>query len=133
MPSGMTVGGTLEEPEEEVAAMPIFEYECRACERQFQRLMLKREEEERLQCPTCGGRELRKLISRVVYHVSEQDRLDAYKPNARQDDAFYKDSRNIGLHAKKRAQQMGIDLGSAYEEKVDKLRTDPGSVLKDTE
>ena len=78
-----------------------------------------------------GG--LTKLISRVAYHASERDRLDEFDPGAPQSDDFYRDSRNIGLHAKKRAQQMGVDLGEGFEKKLEKLRTDPGSVLNDTE
>lgn len=112
--------------------MPIFEYYCKACEREFQCLIMKTEEEVRLVCPMCGGRRLKKLISRVAYHASEADRLDAYDPGRSQHDSFYRDTRNIGLHAKKRAKQMGVELGRSFEEKLEKLRTDPGSVLKDS-
>ncbi len=113
--------------------MPIYEYQCKGCEKRFQSLVLKKEEEKNVVCPGCNGRELKKLISRVAYHVSENDRLATFDSGARHDDGFYKDSRNIGLHAKKRAQQMGVDLGSGFEAKLDKLRTDPGSVLKDSD
>jgi putative FmdB family regulatory protein len=113
--------------------MPIYEYECCGCEGQFQALVMKNEEEKDLVCPGCGSRKLKRLISRVAYHTSEQDRLDAYDPKAPKGDSFYRDSRNIGLHAKKRAQQMGVDLGSSFESKLEKLRSDPGSVLKDSE
>ncbi|MGD8228237.1 MAG: zinc ribbon domain-containing protein [Desulfobacteraceae bacterium] len=113
--------------------MPIYEYECRSCDAQFQSLIMKIEEERGLVCPHCHGTRLKKLISRVAYHVSEQDRLNAYDPSAPKTDSFYRDSRNIGLHAKKRAQQMGVDLGGGFEDKLDKLRTDPGSVIKDSE
>jgi hypothetical protein len=65
--------------------------------------------------------------------VSENDRLEAFDPKDTQSDSFCRDSRNIGLCAKKRAQQMGVDLGSEFETKLEKLRTDPGSVLKDNE
>lgn len=111
--------------------MPIYEYECRQCRLQFQQLLKSRAEENDLVCPDCGGQDLKRLISRVAYHVSESDRLGAYDPGAPKDDSFYRDSRNIGLDAKKRAKQMGVDLGSGFEEKLDKLRTDPGSVLKE--
>ena len=113
--------------------MPIYEYRCRDCEKQFQYLIIKRSEEVELECPGCGGRDLKRLISRVVYHASEQERLGAFDPAARHSDSFYRDTRNIGLHAKKRAQQMGVNLGSGFEEKLEKLRTDPSSVVKDSE
>ena len=113
--------------------MPIYEYSCQVCDREFQYLVLEKEDEEHLRCPGCNGGDLRKLVSRVVFHVSEQDRLSTYDSNAPKDDAFYKDTRNIGLHAKKRAQQMGVDLGSNFDSKLDRLRTDPGRVFDEKE
>ena len=113
--------------------MPIYEYQCCGCEMQFQSLVMKREEEENLLCPGCGGDNLKKLISRVAYHSSERDRIESYDPRSPKRDSFYTDCRNIGLHAKKRAQELGVDLGSGFEAKLEKLRTDPGSVLKDSE
>jgi putative FmdB family regulatory protein len=113
--------------------LPIYEYVCRVCGKRFQYLVLKKEDEEGLRCPGCESRDLKKLISRAVFHVSEQDRLSTYNPNGPKDDAFYKDTRNIGLHAKKRAQQMGVDLGSGFESKLERLRTDPGRVFDENE
>jgi putative FmdB family regulatory protein len=113
--------------------MPIYEYQCLGCKGQFQSLVMKDDEERHLICPDCGSKNLKKLISRVAYHVSGQDRLASFDPNAPKDDSFYKDSRNIGLSAQKRAQQLGVDLGSSFDEKLEKLRTDPGSVIKDSE
>jgi len=113
--------------------MPIYEYECLSCQRRFQSLVLKAIEEKKLLCPKCGKAKKRRLISRVAYHVSEQDRLDAFNPTDAKEDAFFRDSRNIGLAAKKRAQKMGVDLGAGFEEKLEKLRSDPGSVIRDSE
>ncbi|MFO7986885.1 MAG: zinc ribbon domain-containing protein [Desulfatiglandaceae bacterium] len=113
--------------------MPIYEYKCRACKKEFQALIMNTQEQDTLMCPACGGRKMSRLISRVAYHVSEADRLAHYDPNSPQSDSFYKDTRNIGLQAKKRAQQMGVDLGSGFESKLDNLRRDPGSVFDTTE
>ena len=92
-----------------------------------------KEDEKNLLCPNCDGRNLKRLISKIAYHVSESDRLAAFNPASRHSDSFYKDTRNIGLSAKKRAHEMGVDLGSSFETKLEKLRTDPGSVLRDSE
>ena len=113
--------------------MPIYEYQCLSCGCEFQMLILKKEEESGLLCPKCSGKDTKRLISRVAYHLSESDRLASFDPNARQSDSFYSDSRNIGLAAQKRAQQMGVDLGKGFNDKLEKLRTDPGSVLKDSD
>lgn len=118
---------------EKLNDMPIYEFECLECDGQFQSLIMKRGEMDHLTCPGCGGQNLKRLISRVAYHVSEQDRLNAFDPSTSKSDSFYTDSRNIGLQAKKRAQQMGVDLGKGFDDKLEKLRTDPGSVIKDSE
>ena len=113
--------------------MPIYEYECKRCGTISQYLILRRGEEKEIRCRECGSSDIKRIISRVVYHMSEKDRLEAYDPTRPKDDSFYKDTRNIGLHAKKMAQKMGVDLGAGFEEKLDKLRTDPGSVIRDSE
>ncbi len=113
--------------------MPIYEYQCLSCKHEFQKLILKKEEEEKLLCPECSGKDNKRLISRVAYHSSEEDRLSSYDSNARQTDSFYSDSRNIGLGAQKKAQEMGVDLGKGFNEKLEKLRSDPGSVFKDND
>jgi hypothetical protein len=90
-------------------------------------------EEKGLTCPRCNVPRPRRLLSRVAYHASERDRLASYDPSARKGDDFFRDTRNIGLDAKKRAQQMGIDLGKGFEERLEKLRTDPGSVIRESD
>jgi putative FmdB family regulatory protein len=87
--------------------MPIYEFECLGCGGQFQSLIMKRGEMDGLTCPGCEGQNLKRLISSVTYHQSEQDRINDFDPTRPKRDAFYGDSRNIGLQAKKRAQQMG--------------------------
>jgi hypothetical protein len=52
--------------------------------------------------------------------------LDTSRPRG---DDYYKDSRNIGLWAKKRMKELGVDLGSKMEEIVEKGRT--GKILDD--
>lgn len=49
--------------------MPIFEFECRSCEHQFEVLVRN---SERPHCPNCNGRSLEKLLSAPAGHVSKQ-------------------------------------------------------------
>ena len=50
--------------------MPIYEYECRGCGRQFEQLLRPGDTAE---CPHCHGRELDRLLSHVAVS-SEQTR-----------------------------------------------------------
>jgi len=113
----------------EEVSMPIYEYRCLSCGRNFQLLLLNRRDVETAACPSCGAAELKKLISRTSYHRSEKDRLESFDPAQAQCDGFYSDTRNIGLSAKKRAERMGVDLGGEFESKLDTLRSDPGRVF----
>lgn len=103
--------------------MPIYEYECQSCRRIISSLILKKEEEKEVQCPSCGGSRMTRVLSRFALHKTEGQRLqdfDAHKP---QTDSFYNDRRNIGLWAKKRAKELGVDLGAGFHETVEKART----------
>jgi hypothetical protein len=60
---------------------------------------------------------------------SERARLARFDPAKPTGPEFYKDARNVGLWAKKRAQQMGVDLGAGFEAKVEDARS--GKLSKD--
>lgn len=47
--------------------MPIYEYECRTCHHNFEKLMFLGDE-EKVTCPKCKGEDVKKLMScaRVV-------------------------------------------------------------------
>jgi putative FmdB family regulatory protein len=109
--------------------MPIYEYECSACGRITSALILKPEEEAALSCAHCGRPRPRRILSRFSVHKTEAQRLAEFDTRAPRDDSFYKDSRNIGLWAKKRAQELGADLGDRFDEVVERGRT--GKILED--
>ena len=103
--------------------MPIYEYECNPCGTQFSKLVMSISDAPEVVCPKCGGKKVEQLISRVRYHRSESDRMDEFDTSKPRDETFYKDNRNVGLWAKKRAKEMGADLGSEFDEVVDKARS----------
>lgn len=112
----------------EVEIVPIYEYECPKCQADSGFLILKKEDELRVACLKCGSKKMNKVISRVTYHRSENDRLADFNTRQPQGEEFYKDSRNVGLWAKKRAKELGADLGDKFEEIVESART--GKILE---
>ena len=107
--------------------MPIHEYRCNQCKKEFGQLFLSQKDVNHARCKFCNSKDLTKLISSFSVHQTEESRLahlDTSKPKG---DDYYKDSRNIGLWAKKRMKELGVNLGSKMDEIVEKGRT--GKIL----
>lgn len=109
--------------------MPIYEYQCNQCNREFSELILNPKETKKVRCKYCESRNLTRLISSFSVHQTEGSRLSNFNTSKPRGDDFYKDSRNIGLWAKKRMKELGVDLGSKMDEIVEKGRT--GKILND--
>ncbi|OGL67377.1 MAG: hypothetical protein A3J27_05515 [Candidatus Tectomicrobia bacterium RIFCSPLOWO2_12_FULL_69_37] len=103
--------------------MPIYEYECKACGFISGHLVLKPSDRAKLACRRCGAKKLRKVMSRFATHKTESQRLADFDPAKPTGGTFYKDDRNIGLWAQKRAQQLGLDMGDSFQETLEKGRS----------
>ena len=68
-------------------------------------------------------------MSSFAVVFSEASRMDGFDTSKPRDESYYRDSRNVGLWAKKRAREMGVDLGPKFEETVEKART--GKLIKE--
>jgi len=109
--------------------MPIYEYQCNQCHREFSFLLLHLVKTGRFACKFCGSRNIKRLLSSFSVHQTEESRLASFDTAKPRGEGFYKDSRNIGLWAKKRLREMDVDLGSKMDEIVEKGRT--GKILDD--
>jgi putative FmdB family regulatory protein len=110
--------------------MPIYEYRCDACGALTSRLVLPTTLETPPACQVCASPHTQRVMSRFAYHRTEASRLAEFDPGVSRHVDYYKDSRNVGLWAKKRAQQLGVDLGSRFDDTVEKART--GKILDET-
>ena len=96
--------------------MPIFEYECSRCGLVSSHVIMGRSRRrERCACPECGSARLRRVMSSFAVVESESSRIASFDASKPRDDSFYRDSRNVGLWAKKRAKEMGVGFGSKFE------------------
>jgi len=109
--------------------MPIYEYRCNQCHQEFSELILNPKETKKVRCRYCDSRDLTRLVSSFSVHQTEESRLASFDTSKARGDDFYKDSRNVGLWAKKRMKELGVDLGSKMDEIVEKGRT--GKILDD--
>ena len=107
--------------------MPIYEYRCNQCRKEFSQLFLNPKEIGEVKCKFCNSSNLTKLLSSFFLHQTEASRLANFNTSKSKEEDFYKDSRNIGLWAKKRISELGVDLGPKMDEIVEKGRT--GKIL----
>lgn len=116
-----------------ILSMPIYEYRCSECGGITTEFVQGFNDPEGLTCKVCGSRKLKRMVSRVNSISSQEERLESYNPLARHDDSFYRDTRNIGLHAEYMLKKAGIKPTEDFKSKLEKVRTDPSSVIKDYE
>jgi len=110
--------------------MPIYEYRCADCGHITSKFVRDFKDPYNLICEACGSKELKRIISKVNSISSQGEHLDSYNPGSRHDDSFYKDTRNIGLHAEHMLKKAGVKPSDDFRAKLDKVRTDPSSVIK---
>ena len=111
--------------------MPIYEYRCNRCRREFSYLLVHIAHPDMVNCSFCHSKNVTRVLSSFSVHQTEETRLSALDTSKPQDVEFYKDSRNVGLYAKKRMQQLGVDLGPKMDEIVERGRS--GKILDDYE
>ena len=107
--------------------MPIYEYRCNRCNKEFSHLLLNPKAITGIKCRFCGGTDLTRLLSTFCVHQTEESRVADFDTSAPRTNEFYKDSRNVGLWTKKKMKQMGVDLGPKLDDIVEKGRT--GKIL----
>lgn len=111
--------------------MPIYEYRCDRCKKEFSQLFLKPRDADQVHCKFCRSQDVTRLLSSFRVHQTEESRLAHFDTSTPRGDDFYRDSRNVGLWTKKRMEQMGVDLGPKLDEIVEKGRS--GKILEDFE
>ena len=111
--------------------MPIYEYKCLSCGALKSVFVQGFKDPEGVTCEACGSSDMKKVISKVSYHQSQSDRLSSYDPKSRHSDAYMRDTRNIGLHAEHMLRKSGVKPTEEFQNKIEKLRTDPSRVIKD--
>ncbi len=110
--------------------MPIYEYECARCAKVSSHgVMRSSRRPGKISCPRCGATRLKRVMSSFAVVATEASRLADFDTSKPRGESFYSDSRNVGLWAKKRAKEMGVDLGSKFEDTVEKARS--GKLIKE--
>lgn len=112
--------------------MPIYEYGCYDCRKRvnvFFRSFSDAETKEAA-CPRCGGTNLKRLVSKVAFVRSEESRLENLADPSNLAGLDENDPKSMARWMRKMGNEMGEDLGSEFDEVVDRLEAgeDPESI-----
>jgi putative FmdB family regulatory protein len=103
--------------------MPIYEYRCKDCRKRvslFWRTFTDAESGS-LQCPHCHSMNLTRLVSRVALLRSEESRLDDLADPGSLAGLDEDDPRSVARWMRKMSSETGEDLGSEFDEAIDRL------------
>ena len=101
-------------------AMPIYEYGCQACRKRTSVFVRSMSAQVRPRCEHCGGRKLRRLISRVVVARSSGGAQDGFDESmlAGIDE---NDPRSVARFARRMRDETGEDMGPDFDEALDQM------------
>ena len=104
--------------------MPIYEYRCAACgTRQSVFFRSYSAVASEVKCRRCGATEMRKLVSAFYAAKSEDAHLDSLADPANFGDVDENDPRSVAKWARWMARETGEDLGSEFDEMVDRMES----------
>jgi putative FmdB family regulatory protein len=102
--------------------MPVYEFFCPAC-RKKSSFLARTISSFEPKCSICGSTDVTRLISTFAYHKS----FNAINEESGESSMFsnpdyYKDPRNIGRWTEKKFKQMGMELPSEIQQKIQAAR-----------
>jgi putative FmdB family regulatory protein len=114
--------------------MPIYEYRCHDCKRKVSVFFrtLSAVDHNAARCPTCGGKNLSRLVSRIRSIRSEESRLDSLADDSALAGLDESDPKSMGRWMRKMAAETGEEMPPEFNEVVGRLESgeDPENIEK---
>jgi len=99
--------------------MPLFEYICGDCQKQFTFLSGVVADNHDPQCPRCHSRHLRKLISRVSRGRSDDERMDGIAE--KMDNQDLEDGQELRRFAREMGREISAESGEDMTDEIEQL------------
>ncbi|MEE8356445.1 MAG: zinc ribbon domain-containing protein [Anaerolineales bacterium] len=113
--------------------MPNYEYRCTDCNHFFELFLAYQEYgAHKAQCPKCEGSQLKRIIRPVRVARSEGDQLESLT-DPEQLAGLDDNPQTLGKMMRRMSQELGEDMGSEFDEVVDRLEKgqSPEDIEKD--
>lgn len=108
--------------------MPIYEYACDDCRKISSFLLLRVTEDVEPFCKACGGRKVRRILSKVAVLKSEERRLEGLLDPAKFSDLDENDPASVERAMRRMGRELGDELGEGFEESLDEALGESGTM-----
>ena len=95
--------------------MPIYEYRCKECSKDFEQLFRSFTSPIIPQCPSCRSREVDRKLSKVSFKFDNAADQGEY-------DRYYSDASNIGKNVENSFSKHGVDMPNSVRKSIDDAR-----------
>ncbi len=104
--------------------MPIYEYECKKCHRRHSVRTMRVSERVTAVCSHCGGRRMKRLMSRFATPRSEDSRMDALADPSNFGDIDENDPKSVARALKRMGREMGDEIGGPeFDQAIEELES----------
>jgi len=104
--------------------MPIYEYQCGKCHKLTSVLTTRVSEKVEAVCRHCGGKKMRRLMSRFAMPRSDESRMDSLADPSKLRDLDENDPRSVARVMKRMGTEMGDEFsGPEFDEAVNELES----------
>lgn len=101
--------------------MPIYEYRCRSCHRQFSVLHRTFNVAGLVACRHCGGADVERLVSKVALLRSQESGREDMGADSDLDGVDEGDPRSMARWARKMGRELGEEAGPEWDEMVGRM------------
>src|SRR5258708_36198812 len=102
--------------------MPIYEYQCEKCRKLTSVLTTRVSEKVDAVCTHCGGKKMRRLMSRFAMPRSDEARMDSLADPSKLRDLDENDPRSVARMMKRMGTEMGDEFsGPEFGEGVNEV------------
>ena len=99
--------------------MPLYEYRCRECAKQFTFLAGVIRDNTEARCPRCGSSELARLMSRVARGRSDDDRMESLAEKMETKDLD--DPGSLRQFAREMGREMSAETGEDMRDEMEAM------------
>lgn len=99
--------------------MPIYEYWCESCKKVSSFLLLRTTEEIVPYCKTCGGRDVKRQVSRVALLKGEERMMESLLDPSKFSDLDENDPASVERVMRRMGKGLGDELGEGFEETME--------------